>query len=224
MKTKYLLLLIVVAIFHLNVNGQETIDQSLVWPTMNFRYGVANHFHRNFPSTNIGLEIFPVEQASFVIERGWVYEPHNFDGELIKGRKFNLELRYYPLESDDRVFIGGRFHSRSSTVNSRYTLGYECQPESFRNDECVFYTDFIGNIKTNFYAYQIIFGTQFPVYKVFFLEIYGALGESIHKLDRSSINGGNFVEDRRLYSEGSFSKEFYPSIKVNLIFYLKEIY
>lgn len=218
---KYLFLLITISISPFLLNGQEVSKKKFSWPSMNLRYGIANHFHLNFPSNNIGLEVFPISEASILIERGWVYEANNFDGDLVKARKFNLELRFYPKEYKDKVFIGARFHHRSSTVFSRYTLGFDCPPQSYRNYECVYYKDFTGNIGTDFYAYQLIFGAQVQIYEIFFVEIYTGLGQSIHELDRSSIEGGNFVENRRLYSESSFDSKFYPSIKANLVFYLK---
>ncbi|MFK7952495.1 MAG: hypothetical protein AB8B73_06585 [Ekhidna sp.] len=200
-------------------NGQDLNESEKFIKAINFKYGILTHFNANFPSHNMTVEVFPVKTISFVIERGWGYQPPDFDGQLIKSRELNGELRYYPEFTDELIFTGIRYSRRATTVESRYTLGFDCSETDYKN--CVYYRDFEGNINTIFSAFSVIFGAQLKVLHSFHIESYGMIGQSKHAIDRTSIAGGNLVEQRRLYSEDSFKREPLIGARINLIYYIR---
>lgn len=137
--------------------------------------------------------------------------------ELIHGFKTKHGLRVYlkrhHLDAIP-IFIDLDFQYASLTVRDRYTLGYGCT--GFQ--DCLYFRDFTGNIKTNSYAYQVRFGFQSELFKKVLIEPSFGLGVRRLDLVRSSVEGGQFVELNRFYDEDKFGENDIYTIRLKVIY------
>ena len=171
--------------------------------------------HPNYPSNNIGLELYPVPgklsisgEIGFLAQGDWTQE------DFTNSRKYFLELRYYVGRERNRPFAGILWHRRDITTSSNYVIGYDCGAGDSR--DCARYEDFTGNISARLNAWQVTLGTQTLINDWMYLDSYMGIGQGNHRLDRSTINGGKLVERNRFWQEKSFGPE-----RIYLYFTLK---
>ncbi|NQZ78977.1 MAG: hypothetical protein HRT61_23095 [Ekhidna sp.] len=217
MRVQNAVFLMVLYCLTLSSLGQET---DKVKKEINLKMGLFNYFNENYPSLNLGAEFFFSKPFSMYAEYGRIYQPRDREEVLQSGSKKNLEFRFFPVnDSDEKLFLGLRLHHRRAVIAGRYTLGYECDPFSFR--QCTYYSNFNGDVQTDFFAYQLIVGSQMKLFDRFYSEAYVGFGESNHRVDRSSVNNGDLVENGRLYDESDFGQNVLFTMRFNLVYYLR---
>ncbi|MEM9339433.1 MAG: DUF3575 domain-containing protein [Bacteroidota bacterium] len=203
-------------------SAQDSLKQSnndYFQSNWNVKAGLSNYLYWDYPSFLVGVEYFLTDQFSVFLEGGKNLPITSEEiGRLKDGNEFGGEGRIYFQRDVSSSFIGFRFQHRSMTIQDRFTLGYECDGVAFRN--CVYYADFPGDMKTRFYGYQIIGGTQLLIGKRTGVDLYGGIGRLNRVLDKTSVNGGDIVRSSGMIDEAYFTNLGYVSIKIALFYKL----
>lgn len=194
--------------------GQEDEDRKKS-PIFGVRAGVLDHFHPEFPAWDVGLELFAFDRVSVIVSSGFFYAPPGVEWELVDGRGLTFEGRYYIPVDKGFLFLGLRNYTRRLTIYDRYTLGHLCTSDL---NDCVYYSDYTGNIKTTLEALQGVIGFKLFLVPDFFAVDYSlGLGRKTSYVNRNLLNGGYFVEENRLFSEDDFVTREHITIKATLI-------
>ena len=159
---------------------------------------ILNLLSPSDPSLLFGVEWFPDRYVSTSLEFGFVQGINSYDNvQVRKNYKLEYELRLYflPAMSYINPYAGGEIGYRYLTVVENYVLGYEC------DDNCVYYQNYTGPIKTDRIHAQLRWGCQFVFLRRMTFDVNAGLGLSHFFLRRSSINGGLIVEEGRFIDE-----------------------
>lgn len=208
-------ILILILLFSITTYGQSESDESKTGPTFGLRAGLLDYFHNEYPSHDLGLEAFFSDRLTAIVSTNVYYQSPVQDFDLTKSGSLSLEGRFYFQSAIEGPFFGFRGFKRNITFNDRYTLGFECN-----GDNCVYYSDYNGPIKTTFKTIELVLGAKTNMYKER-LTIEYALGLGKRNLypNRSMINGGRFVDNGRLLYENDFGVTEFVNIQAVIGFY-----
>lgn len=203
----------------ISLSAQYVPDSSSV-PKVNLKLDATSLLNPNDPTVLFLGEYFYAPKVSSVLSGGWIFSlQDHFDSQVpnesFKGLKFGHELRIF-FDSEEfggRVYSGLKTQYRYLSIYDRYTLGFGCE-----SGDCEYYQNFIGNIKTDRYSYELKLGFQTQPMERLLLEFDYGFGYHDFRVRRGSVNGGHLVDKSRFLSEENFATYPFMTFSVRLCY------
>lgn len=187
-------------------------------PSILFKFDITNLMNPNDPAALFYLETrFSDHLASNFYGGPIVSSPYHADSQVddpdYSGFKMGHEFRIYTPEftSDGSLYWGLVTQYRFFSIYDRYTLGVNCFSGS-----CDYYRNFVGELKTDRFTYELRFGYQASLFDQVMFEFDYGVGFHDTRLRRSSVDGGKLVDGSRYLSEGDFDRLTFLSFSMKL--------